>query len=69
MRYIEFRDQIQNALLKNPSGMTWKELKQQLDLPYDQPCQTWVNRLESEIGLSRERGEQRALVWKIPSKA
>jgi hypothetical protein len=65
MRYIDFRDRIQNVLINHPSGLTWKELKKQCDLPYDQPCQTWVYQLEQEIGLSRERGSHRAFLWKI----
>jgi len=65
MRYDEFRELIQNTLTKYPAGLTWKELKKQLNLPYDRPCQTWVNLMEQEIGLSRVRENQRAYVWRI----
>ena len=68
MRYKEFRDLIQNELLKHPAGLTWVELKTQLNLPYDRPCQTWINKMDQEIGLVRARGEKRAYVWKISSK-
>ena len=68
MRYKEFRDLIQNELLKHPAGLTWVELKTQLNLPYDRPCQTWINKMDQEIGLVRVRGEKRAYVWKISSK-
>lgn len=64
MRYVDFRDSIHSALRKNPSGMTWAQLKDKLDLPYKTPCQEWIKRLETEIGLSRVKGTGRALVWK-----
>ena len=67
MRYVDFRDTIQAELQRNRAGLTWSELKQRLDLPYDRPCPNWVGRLEQEIGLRRTRGEGRAYVWKIGS--
>ena len=68
MRYVEFRDAIRAALRRKPTGMTWTELKQRLDLPYDRPCQSWVERLEAEIGLLRTKGTGRAYVWKLPRR-
>ena len=65
MRYIEFRDQIDVELRRNPAGLTWAELKQRLELPYPRPCPTWVLQLEAEIGLTRSRGAGAAYVWKI----
>lgn len=67
MKYIEFRDTIKNELLLTPAGLTWVELRDRLDLPYDSPCQNWVGRLEKEIGLNRSERVNRALVWKILS--
>jgi len=69
MRYVEFRDAIQHALRRSPAGLTWAALKSQLDLPYSTPCPEWVKRLEKEIGLSRERGSERAFTWRVaPAK-
>jgi hypothetical protein len=65
MKYVEFRDLIENELRQNHDGLTWKELKARLELPYDQPCPSWIKRMEDEIGLSRVRGLGRALVWTI----
>ena len=67
MRYVDFRDSIRDELRNNPDGLTWKELKQRLDLPYESPCQTWVCQLEKEIGLSRTKGTGRAFVWTVKS--
>jgi hypothetical protein len=65
MRYVDFRDSIRNELRRNPKGLTWKELKERLDLPYESPCQTWVHKLEEEIGLRRAKGSGRAYVWTV----
>ncbi len=65
MKYLEFRDLIRKELQQKPGGMTWNELKTQLDLPYDRPCPTWVKQLEDEIGLTRSRGNGRAYLWKL----
>lgn len=66
MRYTEFRDEIQTALKESPSGLTWAQLREGCGLPYDRPCPTWVKRLETDIGFSRQRGSGRALVWCLP---
>lgn len=69
MRYVDFKDVIQAELRKNIDGLTWAQLRERLNLPYDRPCQTWVYKLEAEIGLVRERGVGRALVWKLRTKS
>ena len=67
MKYIEFRDRIERKLRRRKSGLTWTELRDELDLPYERPCPTWTKQLELEIGLTRTKGEKgRALVWRIP---
>jgi len=68
MRYLVFRDLIRKELRKNPAGLTWIELKERLNLPYDQPCPTWIKQMEQEIGLSRTKGSGRAYVWKVRPK-
>lgn len=65
MRYVEFRQQILQALSEQPQGLTWAELKEQLDLPYKQPCYTWLYRMEAEDGLARGPGPGRAYVWRL----
>ena len=65
MRYSEFKEIIQNELLKYPDGLTWIELKINLNLPYNRPCQTWIMQMEQEIGLMRVREIKRAYIWKI----
>jgi hypothetical protein len=66
MQYVEYRDQIQRKLRRKTAGLTWKQLRDELDLPYDRPCPNWTKRLEDEIGLTRTKGQGRALVWRVP---
>ena len=65
MRYVDFRDFILRELQGSRMGLTWRELKERLDLPYDRPCPEWVSRLEQEIGLIRGKGTGRAFVWTV----
>lgn len=68
MRYEEFRDTIDAYLRRRSKGRTWVELREALDLPYDRACPTWTARLEAEIGLTRTKGDGRALVWRVPRR-
>jgi len=68
MKFIDFRDEIKKELCRNPEGLTWIELREKLDLPYERPCPAWVQRLEKEIDLTRRKGYGRALVWMISNK-
>ena len=65
VRYLEFKEQIEQTLRESPEGKTWVELREQLTLPYDRPCPTWVKQLKDEIGLKRNKGPGRALVWTV----
>jgi hypothetical protein len=65
MRYVEFRDTVQDYLRSHRNGATWKELKSKLRLSYTIPCPTWVHSLETEIGLSRSKGP-RGMIWTVP---
>lgn len=65
MRYVDFREVTLKALRRKRTGMTWAELREQLDLPYERPCPEWVRRMESESGLERVKGPGRSLVWKV----
>ena len=65
MRYVEFRDAIRGELSRNPTGLTWVELRSRLSLPYDRPCPEWTKRLQEDIDLRRVTGEGREKIWKI----
>ena len=65
MTYVAFKSAIAGELKKHRAGKTWKALRADLRLPYDRPCPEWTRKLVSEIGLVREKGEGRALVWRL----
>ncbi len=65
MTYVLFKNLIQTDLRKRSKGKTWKELKSDLALPYERPCPEWTKKLEREIGLRRDKGQGRELVWRI----
>ena len=63
MRYPDFKRAVNARLQEEPAGMTWKQLREDLRLPYDRPCPEWTRRLEQEIHLLRRKGGGNALVW------
>lgn len=65
MRYEEAKELIRRELSKWPDGLTWRELKARLDLPYERFCPEWTKSLESDIGLVRRPGRGRAHLWSL----
>lgn len=65
MTYHDFKAAIQSELTKYPSGATWNELRDRLDLPYKRPCPEWTKWLERDIGLKRSKGLSRAYIWNL----
>jgi len=65
MTYVAYKSAIAGELKRHRAGWTWSELQSRLKLPYARPCPEWTRKLESEIGLVREKGEGRALVWRV----
>jgi len=68
MTYVLFKDSIHAELKRHSRGKTWKELKRDLALTYDRPCPEWTRRLEREIGITRQKGEGRELVWLVKGR-
>jgi hypothetical protein len=69
VRYVDFRDSIQDELTRTPGGLTWPELKERLALPYERPCPIWLARLGEEIGLRRERRPRGPALWRLDQGA
>jgi hypothetical protein len=67
VRYVDFRGRILKELRRRRTGLTYKELRTRLDLPYVSPCPEWVRRMEDDDGLVRAsvEGGGRALVWSL----
>jgi len=51
MLYDEFKTSIQNILERHPSGLTWTQIRDKLNLPQKYPNNQWVRRLKEDIGL------------------
>ena len=67
MRYVDFRETIRSELNRHREGLTWRELREKGQLPYERPCGTWTRWLEKEIGLRRVKveGSGNSLVWTL----
>jgi hypothetical protein len=64
MSYEEFRDKIKGALQYSDHGMTWTELRNQLQLEQVVPNNKWVRLMEKDIGLERIK-DIRGVVWRV----
>lgn len=62
--YENFRDRIVKVLKSHTEGATWTEIRTEARLPQAFPNNTWVKRLEEEIGLERTR-EDGVLHWRL----
>ena len=65
MTYTAFKTAIHAKLIQEPDGLSWKALRDSLELPYERPCPEWVKRLEKEIGLTRFKGNGHAYLWRL----
>ena len=55
MTYEEFRDRIEHALSASKGPLTWTQIRDFLKLPQKFPNNRWVRRLETDIGLTRQK--------------
>lgn len=62
MLYEEFRNSIKNILERHPSGLTWTQIMNKLNLKQKVPNNIWVNRLKKDIGLKRIKVED-SMLW------
>lgn len=64
--FDEFRDSIVRALRGSSSdGLTWTEIRTGQKMPQAFPNNQWVRRLETEIGLKREKDSHGIIHWKL----
>ena len=63
--YEEFKEKIRLSLNKNPSGLTWTEIKKMNNLLQKVPNNKWVRKMEGDIKLIRYRDRSRGIVWKL----
>jgi hypothetical protein len=65
MEYAEFRDTIQRTIEGAGRPLTWTEIRTSARLPQALPNNGWVRRLESDIGLQRQRDSKGIILWSL----
>ncbi len=65
--YEEFKDKVLGALGDAGAPLTWTEIRTAAKLPQAFPNNQWVHRLETDIGLQREKDSHGILRWRIKS--
>lgn len=64
LTYEDFRDKIRDTL--NKSGpLTWTEIRTNAKLPQAFPNNKWVHRMESDIGLRRNKDSHGIIKWSL----
>lgn len=67
MTYEAFAKKIAEAITEAAQPLTWTEVRTIARLPQAFPNNKWVRRLESDIGLKRERDAHGIIHWRIES--
>ncbi len=64
MTYPEFREKIENVL-KYSDGMTWTQIREELELDQVVPNNKWVRMLEKDISLRRVKVADNKILWRL----
>jgi len=64
LTYENFRDKIQEVL-KQSGTLTWTEIRTVAKLPEKFPNNKWVHRLETDIGLKRNKDGHGIIKWSL----
>jgi DNA-directed RNA polymerase subunit RPC12/RpoP len=64
LTYEDFRDKI-NKTLRESSPLTWTEIRTTAKLPQAFPNNKWVRRLETDIGLKRNKDPHGIIKWSL----
>ena len=64
LTYEDFRDKIREALKKS-GPLTWTEIRTTAKLPQAFPNNKWVHRLETDIGLKRDKDKHGIIKWSV----
>lgn len=65
MTYETFRDTIKDRLAAT-GPQTWTEIRTATKLPQAFPNNQWVHRMESDIGLVRQKDGRGIILWRLP---
>jgi len=64
LTYENFRDKIRESL-KQSGSLTWTEIRTNARIPEKFPNNKWVRRLETDIGLKRNRDAHGIIKWSL----
>ncbi|MHA2428604.1 MAG: hypothetical protein ACXADB_11325 [Candidatus Hermodarchaeia archaeon] len=53
--YRKFRETVEMVLNGDTNGLTWNQLRKKGNIEQTRPCYNWYEKLENDIGLTRER--------------
>lgn len=62
--YEDFRDEVKKVLQSRPQGLSWTQIKKQLQLSQRTPYHKWVNRMEKDINLLRHKKGTK-VIWSL----
>ncbi len=65
MAYEDFRDKIKETLGNEGQPLTWTAVRTIAALPQAFPNNQWVRRMETDIGLKRERDRKGVIHWSL----
>ena len=65
MMYEEFKQIIKEELSKEPSGLTWSQIRERRPELYQRfPANQWVRQMEKDIGLVRDKVKGK-VYWRL----
>ncbi len=65
MTYDVFRTEVAAVLAKAAIPLTWTEVRTSANLPQAFPNNQWVRRMETDIGLLRQRDKDGTIKWQL----
>jgi hypothetical protein len=65
MSYDDFKIMIAKTLRDANSPLTWTQIRTTASLPQMFPNNQWVHRMETDIGLVRERSHDGTIYWRL----
>jgi len=69
MSYLDFKERISALLNTELGGLSWSEIRRNLQLPQKVPNNLWVRMMEKDIGLVRHLDNKTAkVIWKLESR-
>lgn len=66
--YDEFKEKVEKVLKETGEPLTWTEIKERAGFVQKVPNNKWVNQLEEDIGLIREKVKSGRVKWRLKNE-